>query len=293
MPDSIASANLPLVTIVVSCFNHERYIEACLDSILAQTYKNIELIVYDDGSSDASAERIGKLASEHDFFFRAQENAGFTANLNDALRRASGAYFCTVGSDDILMPDKTAKQVSFLERHQDIAMCTGNKLTIDEHGKLHSQQEMHPAETLYFQDLFQPKQLHLSASTTMIRRNVLLEIGGFRDDIPLEDLYLWLKLTRRGYGIHALNDVLLYYRQHGNNTFTNLDYMYDSITKILAEYRDEPLYENVLSRFALSYCHRALRRGNKKLAARAFRDIAKSDYNLKLFRRFITYMAKP
>ena len=76
----------PLVSVVVSCYNHENYIKESLLSVLNQTYQNIELIVFDDGSIDNSADIIEALSKEYDFFFQRQENIGLTATSNKAIK---------------------------------------------------------------------------------------------------------------------------------------------------------------------------------------------------------------
>ena len=80
----------PRVTVIISCYNHAQYIEACIRSVLEQSYPNIELLVYDDGSRDDSVAVIRKLADEFGFFFQPQANQGLANTLNAALQRASG-----------------------------------------------------------------------------------------------------------------------------------------------------------------------------------------------------------
>ena len=96
-----------LISVVVTCYNHQDYIEQCLRSIFAQTYRNIELLVLDDGSSDHSAEIIEAVLADSPFptRFESHENMGVVKTRNKALQQIQGAYFIFVDSDDFLDPD--------------------------------------------------------------------------------------------------------------------------------------------------------------------------------------------
>ena len=112
----------PLVSVVVPCYNHERYVKECIQSIIDQSYKNIELIVIDDGSKDASVAVIEGLRGACEerftrFEFSARENRGLCNTLNQALDWCQGEYFAAIASDDQWLPFKTEKQVEYLEEH--------------------------------------------------------------------------------------------------------------------------------------------------------------------------------
>lgn len=283
----------PIVTIVVSCYNHAEYIEECIHSIIRQTYAPIELLTYDDGSRDNSPQVLEKLAEKYNFSFTAQQNRGLSETLNHALERARGKYFCPIGSDDIMLLDKTEKQVAFLEANAEVAVCGGNALLIDGNGQLCARrQRFHPSRDLSFRDLFENSTPGFISPTAMIRTQVLRDIGGYDPNIPLEDLYLWLKIADQGKRIHALNDALLYYRKHPNNTYKNISFMYHCISKTLEQYRDHPRYADVMGRHLNSLLLNASKHGERDL----FRDILKrlsySQYNSKTLRAIINYAFK-
>jgi GT2 family glycosyltransferase len=106
MPDS-----LPLVSVIATCFNHERYVVESLESIRAQTYPNIQLIVADDASTDGSVELIRDWARETaavcSFVFH-EENQGVCRMRNDALAHARGDYVAGISTDDLWLPDRIA-----------------------------------------------------------------------------------------------------------------------------------------------------------------------------------------
>jgi len=105
----------PLVSVIVSCYNHAPYIEECLLSILHQSYPNIELLVVDDGSDDGSVEIIKKLNTKYAFDFRAQANQGLVNTLNDCIARSRGSLVAPFGSDDVMLPERIKIQVEYMQ----------------------------------------------------------------------------------------------------------------------------------------------------------------------------------
>ena len=279
----------PIVSVLISAYNHERYVEACLDSVLQQTYPNIELIVIDDGSRDNTAKKIAALKERYaaqgkNFIFVSKANSGLSDTLNQALALATGKYICQFGSDDIMMADKTAKQVAFMEAHPDVAVCGGNALVIDNDGVIaNKRQKFHPYREITFEHLFANKGPGIEASTCMIRKTVLDKEGGWDPTIPLEDMYMWFKLTSRGYRMVGFNDVLMYYRKHQSNAYKNLRYMYGSLLKTIAAYQSHPLYDEVLAGLQQSYFLKAAK-GDKTLAREILKQLPVSKYNMKVLR---------
>ena len=106
--------NNTLVTVLIPSYNHQKYIKDAILSVINQTYKNIELIVIDDGSSDDSPQIIRSLGKKYNFKYIIRENRGICATLNEALNMAKGVYFCGLGSDDMFFPEKIEKQVNFM-----------------------------------------------------------------------------------------------------------------------------------------------------------------------------------
>lgn len=288
----------PLVSVLISAYKHERYIEACVRSVLAQTYPRIELIVLDDGSPDGTAAVLQRLHDEaaaagKPFTFIAKQNSGLSDTLNQALALASGKYVCQFGSDDIMLPDKTAKQVAFMEAHPDVAVCGGNALNIDSDGKvLEKRQKNPPQREITFEHLFANTGPGIVASTCMIRKDVLDREGGWNPAIPLEDMYLWFKLTSRGYRMVGLGEILMHYRKHASNSYKNVRYMYESMKKTIADYRAHPLYPQVLLDLQRSSFLTAAKQGDKGLAREILREIPLRHFNKKVWRGLL-HLLKP
>lgn len=280
----------PLVSVIISCHNHEDYIQQCIESVVKQTYPNIELIVFDDGSSDASPAILRSLSEQYGFFFRAQENIGLSRTLNNALAMAKGQYINPLGSDDILMLDKIEKQVDFLEQHADIAMLGGNIICVDDNGTIIPDQKFTTYREVDFDNIFMNPKLGPSGPTNMIRTNVLYEIGGYHPKNNLEDLYLWLKITHSGHKIAIMNDILAYYRKHGANTTKNYRFMTECILDIYAEYKEHPQYARACNRILISRFLKIAKK-DRKYAWELLKQVNPVFYNLKVLRGVIRLLS--
>jgi alpha-1,3-rhamnosyltransferase len=265
-------STLPLVTVIVPCFNHEKYIQLCIESIINQTYPEIELLVIDDGSSDACPSILQKLAKQHNFDLVLQKNKGLSTTLNEAIARAKGKYICPIGSDDIMMLDKTEKQVGLMEAEPDIAVCGGNSLFIDSDNVISNKKQKFPASReVTFDNLFRFTGAGIVTPTAMLRKSVVIDEGCYDPSIPIEDLYMWLKLSHRGHRMVRINDVLIYYRKHANNTYKNVERMIKSILIILQPYENEEGFEQVKQHYLRSAFLSAAKQKQKTLA----RDLLK------------------
>ena len=274
-------ASLPLVTIAVSAYNHERYIKQCLTSLLQQTYKNVELIVFDDGSTDNTANIIEGFHKTHKFHFEKRPNSGLTPTLNAILKLAKGKYFTVLGSDDIAMLDKTEKQVALMEQDESIALCGGNILKIDQHGTLSSDQKTRAAHELDFKSLMLNTKSGLPAPTLFFRTDILRKVGGYHEEIKLEDVYIALKISEPGHKLFFMNDVLAYYRIHPENTYKNLIFMSDSILATLDQFKSSPFYLPAQQKRLVSLFIKASKR-NKPLARTLIKKIKLKNYSIRV-----------
>ena len=276
----------PLVSVICACYNHAPYIEACLNSVLEQTYPAIELIVIDDGSNDGSIEKITNLQQQHGFYFEAQANQGLAATLNKAIALSKGKYIAQIGSDDIFTTDKIETQVRFMESRPDIAVCGGNMLIIDEHGVVQDKQKSFGYRELDFDDLFAQRKAGIPASSSMIRRDVLEKEGAYEPDIRLEDMYLWFKLLSRGHVMAGLPETVLYYRKHGSNTYRNYRFMYENMMATYAPYKHHRLYDEVVNRYRISSVLALAKHGDKPLAREILKEIPRRFISMKLLRAY-------
>lgn len=216
--------NLPLVSIVIPCYNHEAYILDSIQSVIDQSYDNIELIIIDDGSKDQSVEKIQSMIEHckkrfNRFEFRSRPNKGLSATLNEAIEWCQGEYYSALASDDKMMPLKTEKQVEILNDRQDIVAVFGavELISYDNSslGYIRQNNKIYGFNDLFYTDSFLP------APTQMIRLKSLVEAGGYVDGMIVEDWYSYLKLLEKGGKIMYTDELFAFYRSHGENTFSN------------------------------------------------------------------------
>ncbi|KHL73088.1 glycosyl transferase [Pseudomonas putida] len=277
----------PLVTVIIASYNHARYIEASINSVVNQTYKNIELLVVDDGSKDDSPAVLKRLQAQHGFDLRFQANQGLARTLNDAIARAKGDLIVPFGSDDIMLPHRIATQVEYMHGKPEVGICSANIETIDHDGKVMGAREQRkrnlPFRRLDFDDLWLDRKPGPMAATLMLRREALEKVGGFNADIRLEDVYIELSIARAGYYIDVLGEVLAQYRDHPTNTFKNGRFMVDNVLKTYAHFKDHQQYEQVCMKFrnsmVLKYANR-----DKQLTREILADIPLKYWNRKTLR---------
>jgi Glycosyltransferases involved in cell wall biogenesis len=127
----------PLISVMMACYNAELYIEQAIESILNQTYKNFELIIVDDGSTDNSTEIIKNLAKNDRRvkLYYNKENKGQVYTRNRMLKIALGEYLAVMDADDVSCPERLEKQVEFLLNHPDIDGVSSGGWKIDHNGK--------------------------------------------------------------------------------------------------------------------------------------------------------------
>lgn len=245
-----STSNLPLVSILIPCFNHARYIRQCIESAIAQDYDNIELIIIDDGSNDDSAEIIEQLLPAcrerfTRFEFRSRPNKGISATSNEALEWMSGIYFAALDSDDILLPGKISCLVPVLEAEPELAGVFCGLETIDEQGMVFGQQS---SEERYF--AFDEIILHKHTFATpgmFLKMAAVKQVGGYQNNVGIQDWYMWLKLSEAGYRLKVVPDVLVKYRKHPHNISKNVAKMFDGRKQTLAHFSGDCRYALALA----------------------------------------------
>ena len=277
----------PLVSVIISSYNHTDYIEKSISSVFDQTYDNIELLVIDDGSTDNSVKKIQELQKKFLFDFQVQENKGLTRTLNEAVKRTKGGFILFLGSDDIMLPNRIALQVEYMKDKPEVGICGGNMELIDAQGNLLPPEKQRyknaPTGRFNFNDVFTQNKNVPSIPTQLFRKDVFEKVGGFNPEIRLDDIYIWLKITHAGYYIDRINALLSQYRVHPTNTYKNLRFMSESLLKIYADYSDHPQYQYMRNRILNSQFLKASSR-DKKLARELLKQIPLSAWNGKMLR---------
>lgn len=210
--DLIACSVSPTISVILPVYNAASYLQDSIDSILCQTYGDFELIIINDGSRDASGEII-RSYSDSRIVYLEQSNRGLAATLNRGIEFSSGRYVARQDADDIAMPERFARQISFLESHKEYALVgTWAEIWSDRQpsGRVHR----HPRENprIQFHLLFDNPFVH---SSVVVRGDILKSEGGYTADAsrqPPEDYELWSRLARK-YPVANLPEILQIYRE--------------------------------------------------------------------------------
>jgi len=214
----------PLVTIGIPNYNYANYIIDSINSVLNQTYPNIELIIVDDFSKDNSVAVIDQFIHTYQGyikikFIRNKVNGGLTKVCNQILEAAKGKYFQTLDADDLLLPDKIGKQVKLMEVKEDVAIVYSNVAVIDEKGSVISEDYLYrvgydknnmPQDNV-FEKLFYFNFIPLPS--VLVNTNYARHVGGFDENLQVQDYYLWLKLAEQ-YNVVFMNEQTALYRVH-------------------------------------------------------------------------------
>jgi glycosyltransferase involved in cell wall biosynthesis len=217
-------------------FNHERYIGEALQSVGEQTYRNIELIVIDDGSTDGTPgviEAYIEKNSGRKIRYVSKANEGVCRTLNLGLGMATGDYVAILASDDVWLPERLARQLEFMENNRHVGMVFADAWFIDYTRRTYARWSDYKPEIrnlfkngiqesdLYARMLTQPL---IPALTVLVRRSVLLEVGFFDDSLAYEDHDLWLRIAMK-YPLGYIDSPLACYRLHGTNISNDTVFM--------------------------------------------------------------------
>lgn len=268
----VSTVPYPKVSVIIASYNHARYIEASIRSVMAQTYPDIELLVVDDGSSDDSVAVIERLQREFDFDFKVQGNQGLSRTLNAAIARSSGEYVAPFGSDDIMLPNRIALQVEYMRGKPEVGICAGSVTSIGPDGEPLGNDKPPYWRRLDFDDIFLNRKPGSPAATLLFRREALDAVGGFDPHIRLEDLVIELKITHAGWFIDVLGETLAFYRVHASNTYKNYPFMVENVLMTFSRFSDHPAYEQVCANYRNSMFLKCARR-DKVLARKLLREL--------------------
>ena len=219
MCDSVAPLqDKPLVSVVIPAFNVGHMIEEAIDSVRKQTWQAFEIIVVDDGSSDDTAERLGKYTALPNFTYIQQSNRGSYAARNVGIERARGEYIAFLDADDVWFPDKLARQMELMRAEPELGMVCSDYVHVDVTGKMAPSRL--PLEALATtRDLFLQllRRLFVLTSTAVVRHAVFDRVGGFDESVgESSDRELFLRIARE-YPMGFIPHVLVYYRHHTSN----------------------------------------------------------------------------
>ncbi|MBU2955621.1 glycosyltransferase [Marinobacter sp. F3R08] len=198
------------VSVVTPTYNRARFLPDAIESVLAQTHSDFELIVWDDGSDDDTREVLEPYLADSRVRYFYQENQGQSYARNHALEHASGDYIAFLDSDDLWAPDKLEKQLAFLLANPEVDIVHGDEAMIDEDGKVTSLANMRRYSGRITRYLLADNSV--SIATVLVRRRCFVEMGGFDTSVGVADDYeLWLRFSAR-YLFHYEPGIVASYR---------------------------------------------------------------------------------
>jgi glycosyltransferase involved in cell wall biosynthesis len=212
----VDSTKEPMISVIMPVFNGERFLREAIDSILAQTFSDFEFIIIDDGSKDRSLAIIQDYAAKDS---RIQivvndVNIGIAKSLNKGIDIAQGKYIARMDADDISLPERFQKQVEFMEIHPEIGALGGNTQVIDTDGNFKKFINLPSSNPLILWLMcFENPMCHPS---TLIRYELLHQVGGYRDFRASEDYDLWQRMSEIT-RLANLDQTIVLYRLHGGN----------------------------------------------------------------------------
>lgn len=229
---------MPLVSVIIPCYNAESFLEKAVRSVMRQSYKNLEIIVVNDCSKDNSLLLLRQLQLQdiRIKIFENEKNLGISKTLNKGIENSSGTYIARMDADDICIETRIEQQVAFLEANKDVALCGGNYIKIDEQGKISGgvkfpvENEMLKAELLFYCPFAHP--------AVMMRKTALQETGLYGEYIPAEDYELWLRMGEK-FKLANIPADLIYYRMHDSNTtVTQKNKLFNALSKVVKDHEE-------------------------------------------------------
>lgn len=219
----------PLVSVRIVTFNQENYIVDCIESVLAQTYKNIELIISDDGSTDSTQKILEDYKEKYKSKIKlklSKSNEGITKNINSGLENCSGKYIAGLGGDDILLPTKIEEQVNYMEKNKNCSICFHDLDVFDSdtNKTIYLYSEKKKPKNGTYKTLLKNPGMN-GACSNLIKGDILKKIK-FDESLPVAaDYFCWVSVLLEGGEIHYIDKVLARYRMHSDNVSTQKDYL--------------------------------------------------------------------
>jgi len=220
------NSSIPMVSILVPLYNHEKYIVECLNSLINQTYKNIEIIITNDGSTDSSdllvKEWIKINNTKIDIYYNTQENCGIVKTLNKMINMSNGKYIALCASDDALTPQSISLRVDYLNNNKNKLAVIGDAEVIGTNSEFINKSAM---KSLYYANYNRLKtniidELVINWSvvgpTFLAKKKLYMKIGLYDDTLKVEDREFYLRLLAKDY-LGFLPYSIAKYRIHTQN----------------------------------------------------------------------------
>lgn len=237
----------------MAAYNAAKFIGTSIESVRSQTYENWELVILNDGSTDATKTIVLDFNDSRIKYFENPKNMGLTYTRNRMLDLSRGEYIAVLDSDDVAYPERFARQVEFLEENPDCAVTGSSIDHIDESGK--------PTGSRW--DVFAPDEEmptilffhnHVAHSTVMMRRNAIPSPAYREGYAPAEDYDLWIRISRN-WRIHNERISFVAYRIHQNNTSLSVPKVLQSAERAICRNNIQEVFGDKFSENEISLAY--------------------------------------
>ncbi len=228
----------PLVSVIINCHNGERYLKECIESVLNQSYKNWELIFFDNCSNDSSKKIFNEYLNNNNFYYKKSDKI---LNLYDARNKAlnfvQGKYVCYLDCDDTWSDDKLEKQVNFLEKNKNFELVYSNFFTINENKNFTSIRFKNTLpEGFILQNLL--KEYSIGILTVCFRSEILKNYFFNEKYNIIGDFDLIIRMSKQ-HKIGCIQEPLAFYRIHENNFSHKINLYINELTEWINQNNDE------------------------------------------------------
>lgn len=286
------------VSIIIPVYNVEKYIAKTIESVLAQTYQDFEIIIVDDESPDHSIEICRRFTDPRIQIIQ-QKNRGASSARNRGIRYSQGEYIALLDSDDLWLPEKLERQVTYLETHPEVGVTFCRAAFIDQEGTPFGVYQMPKLRDIDAAYLFRANAIG-SGSTPMIRKQVFEAIK-FQDNFygetedyyfdeqlkRSEDLECWIRIVlQTSWTIEGTSEPLAFYRVNSNSLSSDLIKQFESWEQVLEKTRTYApdlitQIESLARAHQLRYLsRRAIRLKDGKMAVMLINRAISSDWHL-------------
>lgn len=218
---------LPKVTVYITNYNYGNYLKQAIQSVLNQSFQNYELLIIDDGSTDNSKEILEQFESNEQINIIYQKNKGLIYSNNIALRASLGEYIIRLDADDYFDKNALLLMVAELDKDHEVGLVFPNYFIVDNLGNILSLRQRIDPEINMVLDI------PAHGACTMIRKQFLLDIGGYDESFTCQDgYYLWINFITK-HKVRNIETPLFYYRQHGLNLTADSEKILKTRSKIL------------------------------------------------------------
>ena len=254
---------MQIVSVIIPCYNTGQFIGEAINSVLKQTFQEFEIIIVDDGSTDNTAEVVGRFTDSRIRYIR-QENRGLAGARNTGIRNAKGKFVAFLDADDLFLPNKLNHQIQYLNDHKTTDLVASGWIMTDINCKtLRINRPWEWVPELRLRDwLFEcPVAVH----SVLVKAEWIRKVGYFDESLEsVEDWDLWLRMVYSGCQMDWLKEILVIYRMHSGNMIHDTVKMRQGLNRTIEKFYSkndipEKIVELKERAFAFTYLRSAMR----------------------------------